>query len=318
MKNIWGDFIDESNNGTLFHKQSFLNYHLDKKFKNHSLLFYKENILICVIPATTILQNKKKVFHSHPGASFGGLVLKQNIAFKLIEQILHALEQYLIHIQINTIVLILSPVIYYKHVDESLNYLLVFKNYHIVENYISHYTNMRSTDTVYETINKRKARYIKRLMKDKSLKIIKSKNFKTFYKILKQSKKKYNALPTHSLKELIKLQNLFPENIQLFVSIKKNIIIGGTLLFYPNIRTCLVFYNVVDKLYANNQLASFQLYNAMFCAKKNNCNVIDFGVSHLPETSFPLSPKFSLIQFKEQFGAKGCLRTVYRKDLSFD
>ena len=313
MKNIWDDFINQSNNGTLFHKQSFLSYHLDRKFKNHSLLFYKENNLICVLPAAIITKNKKKIFHSHPGASFGGFVFMQNITFKLTEKIIYVLEEYLMHIQINSITLILTPAIYYKYFDESLNYLLAFKKYNIIENYISHYTNIQSTTNLYNIISKRKARYIKKLIKDKSIEIIKSKNFKAFYSILKKSKKKYNTLPTHSLKELIKLQKLFPQNIELLISKKKNNIVGGTLLFYPNNETCLVFYNVVDTSFPNNQLASLQLYNVLVCAKNNNYNFVDFGVSHLPETNRPLNPKLSLIKFKEQFGAKGCLRIVYAK-----
>ena len=318
MKNIWDDFVDQSNNGTLFHKQSFLSYHLDRKFKNHSLLFYKENNLICVLPATIIIKNKKKVFHSHPGASFGGFVFMQNIPFKLTEQIVCALEKYLMHIQINSITLILSPAIYYKYFDESLNYLLTFKKYYIIENYISHYTNVQLTTNLYNIISKRKTRYIKKLIKDKNIEIIKSKNFKAFYGILKKSKKKYNTLPTHSLKELIKLDKLFPQNIELLISKKKNNIIGGTLLFYPNNETCLVFYNVVDTSLPCDQLSSLQLYNVLVCAKNNNYNVVDFGVSHLPETNLPLNPKFSLIKFKEQFGAKGCLRLVYEKELNYE
>ena len=316
MKNIWDDFVNQSNNGTLFHKQSFLNYHLDRKFKNHSLLFYKENNLICVLPGAIITKNKKKVFHSHPGASFGGFVFLQNITFKLTEKILCALDKHLMQLQINSIILILSPAVYYKHFDESLNYLLVFKKYNIIENYISHYTNLLSVKNLYDIISKRKTRYIKKLISDESVEIVKSKNFKAFYQILEISKKKYNTLPTHSLKELIKLHKMFPENIELLISKKKNKIVGGTLLFYPNSQTCLVFYNVVNKSFPGGQLASLQLYNVMTYAKNNNCNIVDFGVSHLPETLLPLNPKFSLIKFKEQFGAKGCLRIVYEKDLN--
>ena len=42
---------------------------------------------------------------------------------------------------------------------------------------------------------------------------------------------------------------------------------------------------------------------------------IDFGVSHIPKSNNPLEPKFSLIQFKEQFGAAGVQRTAYYKEL---
>ena len=40
----------------------------------------------------------------------------------------------------------------------------------------------------------------------------------------------------------------------------------------------------------------------MKVVKEKNINILDFGVSHIPESENPLSPKFSLIQFKEQLG----------------
>ena len=47
----------------------------------------------------------------------------------------------------------------------------------------------------------------------------------------------------------------------------------------------------------------------------NTCRV-DLGVSHTPGGNNPFRPKISLIEFKEQFGARGVLRTVYKKDLN--
>ena len=52
----------------------------------------------------------------------------------------------------------------------------------------------------------------------------------------------------------------------------------------------------------------------MEIAKKHNFKWIDFGVSHTPEQENPLTPKFSLIHFKEQFNAKGVLRIAYQKE----
>ena len=52
----------------------------------------------------------------------------------------------------------------------------------------------------------------------------------------------------------------------------------------------------------------------LFLIQLSNRDIVDLGVSHNPESNNPLSPKFSLIQFKEQFGARGVLRIVYQKD----
>lgn len=44
---IWDEFVDNSNNGTIFHKMRFLKYHPIGKFKFSFLGFYdeKDNLL---------------------------------------------------------------------------------------------------------------------------------------------------------------------------------------------------------------------------------------------------------------------------------
>ena len=86
------------------------------------------------------------------------------------------------------------------------------------------------------------------------------------------------------------------------------------VLFFANQQVCLVFYNVTSEKYRTTQLAVLQLYYCIQLAKKEGYGFIDFGVSHTPEQTNPLAPKFSLIQFKEQFGARGVLRRVYQKN----
>jgi len=65
---IWDNFINCSNNGTIFHYRSFLNYHENITFNDHSLLFYKEKKLVALLPAAV----DDDSFSSHPGISFGG------------------------------------------------------------------------------------------------------------------------------------------------------------------------------------------------------------------------------------------------------
>ena len=314
MKKIWDDFISSSNNGTLFHKQSFLKYHQTRSFIDHSLLFYNDNALIAVLPAA--LSGNKKILYSHPGASFGGFVFFDQAAFKLIQELLVAFEAYLKNIKIDSVVLINSPSIYFNKKDESINYLLFWNKYKIIEQYISHYSLLESHPSTVTLINKRKKRYIKKIMDNNLFTILESSSLDFFYTLLVKFKKKYNLLPTHSLKELYWLQKTFPNKIQLLISKYKNTVSGGTLLFYLNKASCLVFYNIIDDKHKKTQLSSYQLYNAMEEAQKRGCTIIDFGVSHNPEAQDPLSPKYSLISFKEQFKARGCIRSVYKKDLN--
>ena len=99
------------------------------------------------------------------------------------------------------------------------------------------------------------------------------------------------------------------------MAINDNEIIGGTLLFLLNKKVGLVFYNIVDERFRTTQLSTFQLVNCMKLSKKLGLSIIDLGVSHTPELKNPFAPKKSLIQFKEQFGALGIIRTAYQQDL---
>ena len=316
MKHLWDAFVDKSSNGTLFHKQSFLEYHISRQFKNHSLLFYKNNELVAVLPAAIIKKNTEMIYSSHPGSSFGGFVINKRISFKCINEIIKSLDGYLLKLNITSCLLVLSPESYWLNGDESMRYLLQWNNYKAKENYISHYVAFNNHVSINSLIKKRKKRYINKLLKDGNTIIKETGDFNQFYDLLLHSKETHKTKPTHSLEELRKLKKIFPNEIRLFVSSYNQQISGGTLLFCIHPRICLVFYNVIKEKFKATQLASLQLYSAMSFAQKNNYKILDFGVSHKPEALNPLSPKFSLINFKEQFGAKGCLRIVYKKEFN--
>ena len=198
--------------------------------------------------------------------------------------------------------------------DRSLDYLLQWNGFKQKELYISHAVDMSNTSDILSLLTKRKRRYINNNQKLNSLTFEEEGYLEEFYDILVTSKKKYNTAPTHSLDELIKLKNTFPEKIKLLVTRNENQIIGGSLIFFTNDNVALVFYNTILEQYRESQIAMLQLYKCMEIAKKYNLHWIDFGVSHTPEEENPLAPKFSLIHFKEQFNAKGVLRIAYQKE----
>ena len=69
--NQWNDFVSSANNGTLFSNRDFLNYHINRTFQDYSLLFFKNKKIIAVLPAAI----KNNSLHSHPGASYGGIII---------------------------------------------------------------------------------------------------------------------------------------------------------------------------------------------------------------------------------------------------
>ena len=313
LNNIWDDFIFKSNNGTIFHTQHFLNYHQNRKFINHSLLFFDKDILLAVLPAAVIKNNHKNILCSHPGASFGGIVYSQNLNFITYNNIISCLEDYCLQNKFDIIRLINTPDIYNKVKDDSFNYLLQWKGFIQKEIYISHYLKNNFKNETIKLLNKRKQRYIKNIEKKNKFSYQINEKFDLFYPILLESKKLFQTIPTHSLEELFLLKKKFPKEVQLLLFYHNKTAVGGSVVFLTSKNTALIFYNAINPKHKQDHLSTYQLYQCMKFAKKNNKQIIDFGVSHTPETKNPLDPKFSLIQFKEHFSAKGVLRIVYEK-----
>jgi len=314
----WDKFVNISNNGTIFQTRKFLNYHIHRQFNDYSLMVYKNKGLVAVIPGACVVKNKKKIYYSHPGTSYAGFVIKLDLNFVLINEIIKSLDSYLIKKKFHQIFLINSPNIYWRHENQSLDYLLQWNKYQIKEIYISHVSRIAHCKTVATLLSKRKRRYI---VNDSQLnnftfrKINNHNELIDLYVLLEKTKKKFNAKPTHSIKELSQLYSLFPDDIVIYISRFEGNIVGGFVIFHTTKKTSLIFYNIIDDTMTESQLSALQLYNCMKICKKRGSDVVDFGVSHTPEQDNPLDPKFSLIQFKEQFGAKGIMRIAYQKEL---
>tara|TARA_B100001758_G_C18340536_1_gene574065 strand:+ start:78 stop:1067 length:990 start_codon:yes stop_codon:yes gene_type:complete len=314
----WDNFIKTSNNGTIFQTQKFINYHITRKFNDYSLIIKKNDEILCLLPGVIKKVDDYKIYYSHPGTSYGGLILKKDVTFQLINEIIKSLDDYLIKHQFKKIFLINSPCIYWCHEDHSLDYLLQWNKYKIKETYISHASNIGQSTKIDNLLSKRKKRYI---LNDNHLndfifkEACSNSEIEQFYLILIKAKKQFLTTPTHSLNELKKLKKLFNKKIEIFVSLLNDSVVGGVVIFHANKKTSLIFYNVVDPNVKDSQLSVLQLYNAMKICKNYGASVVDFGVSHTPEKTNPLDPKFSLIKFKEQFGSKGIKRIAFEKEL---
>ena len=308
----WDDFVKRSNNGTLFHLRSFLSYHIDRKFTDHSLLFEKNGELIVLFPATFEKKDGKNILYSHPGASFGGFVF-QNLSFEDANMLVKTIEEYSKQNKFEKIFFVDTPAIYHNQLNETLEYLLHWYNYKIEEYYISSMIDISQHANSIDHLHSRKKRYVKNYLEDATLTIKWEDNFDQFYPILLENKKKHNVTPTHSLEELKRLNELHPQSLHLLLLFKKNIIIGGTLNFIVNRNCGMIFYNMINYDYINLQPATIQIFESINWAKKHNLNYLDLGVSQQPKAENPLTPHPSLINFKEQLGATTIIRKAFQK-----
>ncbi|MDD4519879.1 MAG: GNAT family N-acetyltransferase, partial [Alphaproteobacteria bacterium] len=73
-KKIWNDFISSSKNGTFMLNRDFMDYHADR-FHDFSLMFYKKETLIALLPAS--LHGTE--LRSHGGLTYGGLISNKDL-----------------------------------------------------------------------------------------------------------------------------------------------------------------------------------------------------------------------------------------------
>ena len=79
----WDDFVNQSNNGTIFHLRSFLSYHIDRKFIDHSLIFEKKGRIIALFSAAEI-KNIKDIYRlkNRSRAYYEKIIQQNSITFK--------------------------------------------------------------------------------------------------------------------------------------------------------------------------------------------------------------------------------------------
>lgn len=310
----WDEFVDFSNNGTIFHKQLFLSYHSPKKFKFCHLLFYQNNKLVAVLPGSL----EKGIFKSPTGASYGSFAVP-NLTFSEYEELLDSFIKYAKKEKIKEIFLTPPPTIYMEKPNEIEKFLLEYKGfkvkYHLITNAVDLMT-LGQRENILENVEKRFRNDII-LSKKRQLIIKITSDINAFYPILLENKLKFKTTPTHTLDELLQLKQLFPKDILLFMAYdpKNKLPVAGILLFLTNKTTALVFYISMNYKYKNQKPVSRLLYEIILFLRKKHYRWLDLGVSMDTFSDNPMEPSRNLIFFKEAIKTRGFLRTTYWKKI---
>ncbi len=305
----WEEFIRNSNNGTIFHSLNFLAYHPSEKFNFHHLAFYKNQKMIACLPAAIDADNN---FKSPIGASYGSLVTN-NCTFSEYEEIVDSLIKYAKVKLYKSITLTPPPIIYLKHQNQLEQFILEYKNFTVLYHLITNAVDLHSidSDVPLNSLTSMHKRAVKKSINE-GVTTEFTDDLISFYKLLLKNKRKFNATPTHSLKEIKFLYKHFPDKIKLLsAKSKEGEIIASILLFCTNNQTVLAFYICHDYEYQHLRAVNRLLYESIIWAIKNNYRWFDLGVSMDTKSKNVMEPSRSLISFKEGIGTRGFLRTTY-------
>lgn len=306
-KEKWDKFVNESNNGTIFHLQQFLAYHDSNKFNFHHLIFEQDGNIIALLPG----ELKNGIFKSPMGASFGGFVTK-HISYSKIEKIVITFLNYCKDNNINEIYLTHPVISYNKIITQDLDYALLYHGFEYKHHLYSSVINLERTYNLEHF--EKKARNAVRKAQKMGVEVIINNDFDSFYPILVENKKKFKLSPTHTLEELKRLDSLLPGKIKLFLALKDDIVLGGSLIFICNDVSIIDFYIAQDYSHQQYRPINIVLFQIIRWANENGYRYFDIGVNQETSDPNPMALNRTLVSFKATFGANCLFRsTLYKK-----
>ncbi|HWP82543.1 MAG TPA: GNAT family N-acetyltransferase [Bacteroidota bacterium] len=306
-KERWDRFVLHSNNGTLFHLQTFLEYHPAGRFKWHHLLFLEGDKIIAVLPAAEM----GTTLESPIGASYGSFVT-EDIPFAKSLELVDAFSEYCREQQFERALLTAPPFIYQDMISQNIDYALAYRGFAYDKHYISHAIRLNDTDMV-ERFQSTARRYIHKHLRERTLSVEQSDDYEAFYPILLKNKARHGVKPTHTLEELLKLRALLPDRFVLFLVKKDRKPIAGSLVFVCNSQVALCFYNMLLYEYEQYNPIHVVMHEVVRWAQENGFRWVDIGVSQDTKANNPMTPALGLIKFKEKFNARGILRSTFYK-----
>lgn len=310
----WDKFIEESMNGTFLQTRRFIEYHPSDRFQDHSLLILKGNKIVGVILACEIIENGKKIFFSHKGTTFGGIVISHQIySATQISELMDIFEEYIKKEGFQQVYLKQTPTIFQKKNTDLLDYFLYQKGY-LQYTELNYYMNLaKYQDDIlmqFSSSKRRDYRYsLKNELEFKELTQIS--DIKDYYEVLQLNLKKLGLSAVHQFEDLIDLKfNRFMERIRFFGVYKEEKIIAGSMIFLFDNNSFHTQYLSSDERYLEYYPMDFLIYNLIKCAVEIGNETFTFGVCTEDRGRYL---NLGLSRFKEGFGTEYCLNKSYEK-----
>lgn len=300
-KNIWDVFVKNSKNGIFMFERDFMDYHSDR-FIDYSLMFYDEDKLIAILPAS-IHGNEMR---SHGGLTYGGFITDNSMKQHRMLECFEALKIYLKSHNISKLIYKTIPYIYYKQPSEEDLYALFVNDAKLFR------CDIATTINLKEPIKMPKGRkaQISRAKRENVI-IEESEDFNTFINLENKILSEYhNTKAVHTAKELELLKSNFGDKIQLWVAKWNGQMIAGTVIFVYDkvVHTQYMAANETAREIGGLDLVIKTLIDKYSVEK----NYFDFGISTENDGTYLNA---GLISQKESFGGRGIVYNFYELDI---
>ncbi len=306
----WSDFVQRSNNGTIFHLPAFLDYHPEGRFRNQHLIALNEDgRMEAVIPGALADRDGTTWFRSYPGASYGGPVLEDDASLATVERVLEALLAHCRHEGYGMVEMTIPPSVYFRRPHNYLDFVLRNHGFTCSKRELTAVIDLRRLGEEIDLAFRESARRGVRKAVKAGLRVVEDGDFARFYPVLADNlKDRHGVRPTHTLEELVRLKELLgPEKIRQFVTVDgEGQVFAGMVMFHANPRVTLAFYISHNEKHQSLRPVNLVYREVIAWARQ-------MGYSHLDLGTFTLNGEVNhgLCRFKESFTARGRFRNTF-------
>ena len=295
---IWDAFVAASKNGTFMLMRGYMDYHADR-FTDHSLLFYDEDKLVALLPASI----HGEELRSHGGLTYGGMICDYAMKQHVMNDCFDALIEYMRENGIGRLLYKPMPYIYHRYPCQEDLYALWRRGAQLVRRDVS--TTIELKTTPIKLPKGRKAQ-ISRAQREGII-VEQSTDFDTFIALENQVLEQYHGTKAvHTGAELKLLHSRFPEEIRLYAARKNEEMVAGLLLF--------VYENMIHTQYMasseyGRENGALDLAIASILDEYRDKKLyLDFGIS---TENAGITLNKGLISQKEGFGGRSIVYDFY-------
>lgn len=318
---VWDTFVmEQSLNGTFLQTRRFLNYHPKRRFQDCSLMVYNEKDMLCaVVPAHEIIEDGKKVFYSHNGSTFGGIVLtgKVNRAKYLIPLVAD-LKLYWRENDYYKVLLKQTSSLFCNADTHLLEYAMHYNGFMEYKE-LSTYVDLSKYDDILACFSQGKRTNVHNCIKQGLVvrELQSESEIAEFYGILCDNLQKYNTKPVHSLPELLELWRVRLKNeCGFFGCFMNDKMIAGSMMFYFNcVRVAHTQYLAALNQYNKLSPMTFVYYSMIQIMRDRGFRRLSWGI--VTEDRGKIL-NMGLVTSKEDFGSEYCNNLSYYINIDSD
>lgn len=302
QKSDWDNLVSNGKNTSFLFYRDFMEYHSDR-FHDYSLTFWEKNRLLAAIPANRVGDE----VYSHQGLSYGGIILQRETKLIKVVEVLYEALHFLAAKNISQLTLKVIPRIYNTVPADELDWALT----QCGADLFRRDSTLAIDSKVSLKYQSRRTRSIKKAIKlnpwvsrgnDIS-------ELALFWKevLTPNLLARYGVQPVHSIAEISRLMEIFPQEIQHYnVYLGDKIMAGATMFLNENVAHAQ-YISGTEQGRTNGCLD--YLFDFLITQKFKNHRYFDFGNSNENQGT---AVNKGLLDWKEGFGARAISHDFYR------